>query len=193
MMEGDNFARATYLLVILVVLGGWALVEYRGRLGFALRSALAWGLIFVGGLAALGLWNDIRPRFAPVQQTEGASLVTERARDGHFYLTLTIDGQPVEFVVDTGASGVVIGQDDAARLGIETEGLAFLGEAQTANGAVRTARVWLRDVRLGDWSDADLPAYVTQGEMRGSLLGMDYLHLYRMEIDGNQMRLTRRN
>ena len=192
-MEGDTVARGIYLLILLVVLGGWALVEYRGRMGFALRSAAAWVLIFVGGLAAWGMWHDIRPRFAPAQQTEGAAMIAHRAPDGHFYLVLNIAGQDIEFMVDTGASNVVLSNSDAARLGIETEGLTYLGSAQTANGTVRTARVSLTDVRLGDWVDASIPAYVTDGEMEGSLLGMDYLHLYRLEIDGARMRLIRRD
>ena len=50
----------------------------------------------------------------------------------------------------------------------------------------------LSDVQLGDFRDARLPAYVTDGDMDVSLLGMDYLRLYRIEIDGNRMILTRR-
>ena len=191
-MDGDLLVRLFYLAVLLAVLGGWLLAEYRGRMGFALRSALAWGLIFLGGLAAYGMWNDIRPALLPVQEVSGNDMVTERASDGHFYLTLEVGGTPVRFMVDTGASGVVLGSEDAARLNIETAGLAYLGQAQTANGTVRTARIWLKDVRLGDWSEPSLAAYVTEGDMAGSLLGMDYLHLYRMEIDGNRMVLTRR-
>lgn len=192
-MDGDLAARGLYLLIVLVVLGGWALVEYRGRMGFALRSAAAWMLIFVGGLAAWGMWNDIRTRFAPAQQTEGAAMIAHRAPDGHFYLSLNIAGQDIDFMVDTGASNVVLGRRDATRLGISTAGLSYLGRAQTANGEVRTARVSLKDVWLGDWFDASIPAYVTDGEMDDSLLGMDYLHLYRLEIDGAQMRLIRRD
>ena len=191
-MEEGLWARGLYLGILLLAFGGWALVEYRGRMGLALRSAAAWGLIFLGLLAGLGLWNDLRPRLLPGQQTSGAALTTTRAEDGHFYLTLEIGGEPIPFMVDTGASGVVIGRRDAQRLGIETEGLAYLGQAQTANGTVRTARIWLKDVRLGDWRDADIPAYVTDGDMERSLLGMDYLHLYRIEMDGAQMRLIRR-
>ena len=191
-MEALASARGLYLLIILVALGGWALVEYRGRLGFALRSAAAWALIFAGALAGLGMWQDIRPRLMAGQQTDGATMTAYRAPDGHFYLTLGIGGEAIDFMVDTGASGVVIGQGDARRLGIKTEGLAYLGRADTANGPVRTAQIWLEDIRLGDWLDASLPAYVTDGDMGQSLLGMDYLHLYRIEIDGPQMRLTRR-
>ncbi len=191
-MENEDFARLLYLGLLLVALGGWALVEYRGRLGVALRTAMAWGLIFVGVMAGYGLWNDLRQSEAPVQiMAEGGEIVLPRAPDGHYYLTLTIAGQPLEFLVDTGATNVVLSQDDARKLGIDPATLAYLGEANTANGTVRTARVTLTDVALGAVVDPRLAAYVNDGEMDGSLLGMDYLGRFRIEIDGNQMVLTR--
>ena len=54
-MEGDTLARVGYLAIILVALGGWVVVEFRHRMGQALRMALAWGLIFVGVMAGFGL------------------------------------------------------------------------------------------------------------------------------------------
>lgn len=190
-MDGDGVARFLYLGLIGAALAGWFLVEFRGRMGFALRAAAAWGLIFLGGLGLYGLWNDIRPQFNAMQ-VSGDELAVTRARDGHFYLTLHIGGTPVEFMVDTGASMVVLSDDDARRIGIDTAALTYLGQAQTANGTVRTARLRMSDVRLGPWQDASLPAYVSQGDMGTSLLGMDYLRLYRMEIDGDRMVLRRR-
>ena len=69
--------------------------------------------------------------------------------------------------------------------------LRFLGEATTANGVVRTAVVTLKDVRLGPVADTNLTAYVNQAPMQGSLLGMDYLGLFRIEIAGDRMILRR--
>jgi aspartyl protease family protein len=122
---------------------------------------------------------------------ETGEVILPRAPDGHYHLTLNIGGQPVDFLVDTGATNVVLSQADARRLGIDLEALAYVGEAQTANGVVRTARVTLNDVRLGPIIDPTLRAYVTDGQMDGSLLGMDYLGRFRIEIDGNRMVLSR--
>ena len=191
-MDDHDFARLIYLGLLLVAVGGWVLVEYRGRLGFALRTALAWGLIFVGVMAGYGLWNDLRQTEAPRQMmAEGGEVLLPRAADGHYNLTLTIDGTDLRFMVDTGATGVVLSQHDARALGIDPDRLAYLGEANTANGIVRTARVTLTDVRLGDITDPRLPAYVNDGAMDGSLLGMEYLGRFRIEIDGDRMVLRR--
>lgn len=190
-MDGDGIARLAYLALLLAALAGWVIAEYRGRMGFALRSVMAWGMIFVGVIAGYGLWQDIRTDITPVQTVREGRIEVPRAPDGHYYLTLAISGTRVEFMVDTGASGVVLSQRDARRLGIDPAGLLYLGEANTANGVVRTARVRLEDVELGPLRDARLDAWVNEGEMDGSLLGMDYLGRFRIEIAGNRMILTR--
>jgi aspartyl protease family protein len=191
-MDNGDFGRLIYLGLLLAAVGGWVLVEYRGRLGFALRTAMAWGLIFVGVMAGYGLWNDLRRSEVPRQMmADGGEVVLPRAADGHYYLTLTIDGTDLQFMVDTGATSVVLSQDDARRLGIDPDTLAYLGEADTANGTVRTARVALTDVRLGEVVDAKLAAYVNDGQMDGSLLGMEYLGRFRIQIEDDRMVLRR--
>lgn len=187
-MDPSDLGRLTYLLLLLAAVGGWIIVEYRGRLGFALRTALAWGMIFLGVMAGYALWQDIRGDVMPRQAVmEGDEVVLPRAPDGHYYVTLQINGEDVEFVVDTGATNVVLSQGDARRLGIDPASLAFSGMASTANGTVRTARVTLPEVRLGGLVDRDLRAYVTDGEMDISLLGMDYLGRFRIAIENDEM------
>ena len=187
-MDGETLARVGYLAIILVALAGWAMVEFRQRMGQALRMATAWGLIFLGVAAGYGLWTDIRHDMMPVQAMTAAGEVTvPRAPDGHYYLTLTIDGTDIPFMVDTGASGMVLSLDDARRLGLDPENLDFLGQAQTANGVVQTARVTLAEVELGPFRTSNFRAFVNGGEMEGSLLGMDYLGQFRMEFTGDRL------
>ncbi len=190
-MDGGNFGQLAYLLILLVAVGGWIVVEYRGRIGVALRTGLAWGLIFLGMVAGYGLWTDLRSDVTRQAVMVGDRLEVPRAPDGHYYLTLNIGDTPVEFMVDTGATNVVLSRADAKRIGIDPAVLVYLGEAQTANGAVRTARVKISDVALGPWRDETLPAWVNDGEMDGSLLGMDYLGMFRIELAGDRMVLRR--
>lgn len=191
-MDGNDYGRLLYLGLLLLAVGGYVLVEYRDRMGQALRVASAWALIFVGVVAGYGLWNDIRPDLIPRQMvTEGGEIEVPRAQDGHFYLTLDVGGTPIRFMADTGASNMVLSTQDAERLGIDPESLVYLGQAQTANGIVRTARVELPEIALGPFRDTDFPAWVNEGEMGLSLLGMEYLGLYRVEIAGDRMILRR--
>ncbi|MFT4151450.1 MAG: TIGR02281 family clan AA aspartic protease [Paracoccaceae bacterium] len=191
-MSADDTGRLIYLAILLVAVGGWIAVEYRTRIGFALRTVLAWGMIFLGVMAGYGLWQDIRDDVMPRQMVnEGGEIEVPRAQDGHYYLTLDIHGQRVRFLADTGATSVVLTRADAEKLGFAPDGLAYIGTAQTANGMVRTARVTLQDVELGHFKDTRVPAWVNEGELDTSLLGMDYLRRFRIAIEGNKMVLSR--
>lgn len=191
-MDGDMIARLGYLGLLLVAVCGYIIVEFRGRMGQAMRMASAWALIVVGLMAGYGLWADLRRDVLPRQAVvEGGEIRLPRAGDGHYHLTLDVNGTDIRFLVDTGASQVVLTQSDAERLGIDTDTLAFIGEARTANGIVRTAPVTLPEVTLGPYTDARISAVVNEGEMDISLLGMSYLGRYRIEIADGQMILRR--
>lgn len=190
-MNGDDFGRLLYLGLLLAAVAGWGFAEFRGRMGQGLRSLLAWGMIFVGVMAGYGLWQDIRRDVIAGQNVTADSVEIPRSDDGHYYVTLTISGREMTFMADTGASGVVLSKADARALGIDPEALVYAGQSQTANGVVRTARVRLEDVRLGPFEDASLGAFVNDGEMDGSLLGMEYLGRFAIEIVGERMILRR--
>ncbi|TNC72598.1 retropepsin-like aspartic protease family protein [Rubellimicrobium roseum] len=196
-MSADDTASLLYLGLLLVLLTGSYLVVSRGRLGQVLTQAALWVLIFLGVIAAFGLWPEIRSAVVPTQQAlvspqGGQAIAVPRAMNGHYYLTLDVNGTPVVFTVDTGATDLVLSRDDARRVGIDPDGLAYLGLAGTANGQVRTARITLDEVRLEGITDQDVPAVVTEGDLGSSLLGMTYLHLFsRLEIANGEMILTR--
>ncbi|MGL4321322.1 MAG: retropepsin-like aspartic protease family protein [Paracoccaceae bacterium] len=190
-MDSDDMARLAYLLIVLLAILGWVFVEYRGRMGFAMRSAAAWVMIFVGVTAGYGLWTDMQDRASSSVDVGNGTIALPRHLDGHYYAPLTVNGNDVEFMVDTGATQMVLSMDDAEKLGIDPASLAFLGEAQTANGIVRTARVVLPVVEFGPFRDTDVVAYVSEGEMDGSLLGMSYLGQFRIEIANREMILRR--
>ncbi len=122
-----------------------------------------------------------------VQIAEG-TIELRRERDGHFHATLDVNGAPVRFIVDTGASDIVLARRDAERVGIDVAGLTFSGRAVTANGEVATAPVRLGSVAFGDLVDTGLRASVTAGALDFSLLGMAYLDRFeKIEIVGDRM------
>lgn len=94
---------------------------------------------------------------------------------GHFVTDVHINGTPVTFLIDTGASHTVINQRDAERLNLNSGQLRYSIPFQSANGTTYAAPVTLRDVRLGQFQLYDLDAYVNQGELGISLLGMSFL------------------
>ena len=192
-MSSDQTADAIYLSL----LGGALLLSYllasRINIGKMLQQMGIWVLIFMGAIAVIGMWPEIQRTITPRQSVvDGTTIVLPRARDGHYYLTLDINNVPVEFVVDTGASQVVLTQDDAKRIGLNPSSLSYLGTASTANGTVRTAAVRLDSVSLGAITDTSVRAVVNDGQMFGSLLGMTYLSNFEsITIKDGQLILSR--
>ena len=193
-MSDFDYARLLYL----VLLGGavlmWFFAQNRASWGKITQQALVWGLIFVGVIAAVGLWGDIRQTVRPAQTVlaQEGRVELPRAPDGHYYLTAEVNGTPVDFVVDTGASQIVLTRDDARRAGIDLDALTYFGRAYTANGPVRTAPVRLDRIEIGPISDTDVRAVVNEGAMQQSLLGMEYLQRFSsVEITGGTLVLTR--
>ncbi|WP_133488148.1 retropepsin-like aspartic protease family protein [Aliiroseovarius marinus] len=193
-MTGDDFARLAYLALLLTFVGGYFVANSRANLGQNLRYALIWALIFAGVLAGVGVWHDIRDDISPKQSViqDTGQIVLPRAFDGHFYATLRMNGQPVDFLVDTGASNIVLTKEDAARIGVEMNALRFYGRAMSANGEVRTAPARIAKVELLGVQDFGVEVWVNEGEMPRSLLGNDYLQRFeKIEISRNQLVLTR--
>jgi len=191
--DPDSRARLLYLAALLVFVAGLFLWGQRRDLGKRLRDLLVWALILAMAVIAYGFRDILREQLLPAAMVEtGDTIALRRASDGHFHATLDINGERVRFMVDTGASDLVLSRRDAARVGIDPDGLAYLGTARTANGTVETATVRLGLVRLGSFTDTDVRASVTKGGLDSSLLGMSYLDRFSsIAISGDTMRLTR--
>ncbi len=193
-MSDFDPGRLIYLVLLLLVVGSWVFVQNRQGLGKTVQQLAIWAFIFLGVIASYGLWEDIRHTVRPqqsVHQDQGRVEVP-RSSDGHYYLTVAVNGTPVHFMVDTGASEVVLNDRDARRAGFDPEDLAFLGRAQTANGEVRTARVRVDEMSLGGISDRNVNIWVNEGDLDNSLLGMGYLQRWSsVEIRSGKMILTR--
>ena len=112
---------------------------------------------------------------------------------GHFFADGTINGVSMRFLVDTGASLISMGSDQARRLGINY----LLGQrafSQTANGVVPVYRLKLDNVRVGDITLNNVDAQVHDG-LKGTpfaLLGMSFLNRTQMMRDGDTLTLVRR-
>lgn len=193
-MDSFDTGRLIYLILLLLMVAGWFFVQARGALNKTLQQAAIWFFIFLGAVAAYGLWDDISRTVIPQQSVfaDDARIVLPRSPDGHYYLTAILNGETVRFVIDTGATNIVLTQEDAATVGLKPDTLDYMGRASTANGEVRTAAVRLDTVTLGPVTDTNVAAVVNSGEMDQSLMGMTYLQRWgRIEIAGGEMTLTR--
>jgi aspartyl protease family protein len=146
----------------------------------------------VGAVAVAGLWPEISRQTLPHKPVTTANGTEIRAADdGHYYIDTTVNGTNVRFVVDTGATNIVLTERDARRIGLNPDTLAYTGRASTANGMVLTAPVRLKSFLLGPFKDEDVRAMVNGGDLDTSLLGMSYLSLFEMTLTQDRLILRR--
>ena len=110
---------------------------------------------------------------------------------GHFVTAGSINNRPVQFLVDTGATVVAIGQQEANRLGLDYRSGRGV-RMSTANGVTHGWAIKLSQVRLGDVTVYEVDAVVTPGAMPAILLGNSFLSRFNMRRDGDVMTLVRR-
>lgn len=167
-------------LVIIVIFGGAAVFWSRASLMKIAKVAGLWTFIIAGlsvfYLSQSELGNRFMSSIDPAGVTStGEGLMVHRSRDGHFWLRIQMNGVPLRFMVDTGASNVVLSPQDAKNAGFPTHTLKFNGVAQTANGSVPYARATATSLQVGDLTFYDVPITVNGAKMDGSLLGMSVL------------------
>lgn len=195
-MDDLSIGHLIYLVVLTAMVLFWFFSDAKQSLGKSLQHAVAWGLIILGTIGVISIWDNIEAALMGEPQqivfADRRAIEVSQQVDGHYYMTAALNGTLVDFVVDTGATSIVLSQEDAKRVGFELKDLRFSGRAQTANGVVATASVTVDEFAVGPFRDQNVSAEVNQGELDISLLGMDYLSKYgQITISGGKMTLTR--
>ncbi len=199
---GNNSATMSLVhnLVWLVVLTGSVVVHWRTKPGQMLKYSALWiaigSVIFIGYSLrdeVVDFGAKLKAELIPHQGIEGEKDITFRAqRGGHFVVEAHVDGTIIRFLVDTGASRVVLSPRDAERLGFDLTRLSFDQMFQTANGTVRGAPVKLGRINIGPIELHDVRASVNGAAMNTSLLGMSFLsRIGGYEVTGDKLVLRR--
>jgi len=99
------------------------------------------------------------------------------SQDGHYWVVLDVNGSPVHFVVDTGASHISLRYEDAKSVGLDPDNMDFNQAFNTANGISRKAVIKLDRITLESFRLSNIPASVSEkGQLSVSLLGMNFLN-----------------
>jgi len=192
----DGQVNLTTSLLWLGLIGSSLFLHRRMPVGHALRYGAIWVALGAGLMLAYSfrhdagaLWQRLVAELLPHQGRQvGGALEISAGAHGHFVVEAEIDGTPVRFLVDTGASDVVLAPRDAERLGFKLDSLSFTKTYRTANGTVRGAPVRLAQVRVGPIVLEDVRASVNGAEMQRSLLGMSFLsRLGGYEVRGDRL------
>jgi aspartyl protease family protein len=121
----------------------------------------------------------------------GRSMTLDADRQGHFRVEARVDGRPLDFIVDTGASLVILRESAAAQVGIHPMPVNYTATVSTANGKIKAAPAKLDSIRLGDITVYDVRALVLPDDVLSqNLLGVSFLSkLRRYEYANGRMLL----
>jgi aspartyl protease family protein len=128
---------------------------------------------------------------AAASASERQSVTLAADARGHFVAEGAVNGNPVRFLVDTGASTVALPASEAQRLGIDYR-KGQRGFSNTAGGQVAVYRVRFDTVKLGSIELAGIDGVVIEQGLDIALLGMSFLNRVEMKREGSTMTLTRR-
>jgi len=126
---------------------------------------------------------------APTGARQSVSLTAD-AR-GHFAATGSLNGYPMSFLVDTGATAIAISAAEARRIGLDYKAGQATG-VSTAAGVVPAWRVKFSTVKVGSITLNQVDGMVVEAGLSVPLLGMSFLNRMEMKRDGQTMTLTQR-
>lgn len=116
-------------------------------------------------------------------------LILRQQGNGHYFVPGAINGKPLTFVVDTGASVVSLPRTLAYEASMSCQDHVLM---QTANGTSSVCTTVVARLKIGDFLMKDVPAIIVPN-LGQPLLGMNVLQQFRIEQDNGEMRLTPKN
>ncbi|WP_439272430.1 retropepsin-like aspartic protease family protein [Pseudochrobactrum sp. HB0163] len=188
-LANDDFANAAYMSIFgLIVASG--LLGSGIALSHAMRNIAIWAVIILGLITGYqyqyelaNIASRITAGLIPAtaisgNNADGTQTVSiGQSANGHFEVNALVNDQRVHFLVDTGASAIVLSQQDAEKAGVDTTSLSYTIPVSTANGRTMAAAVRLQEIKIGNITRHNMRALVAQqGLLTGSLLGMNFMN-----------------
>lgn len=199
--DEDGKLHIVRLISVLALVASGLIFARRIRVGETLRNLAIWIAIAAVVVVALSyrgelgaVYDRVAGELVPSQAvsvSEDEMVITASA-DGHFYIDGEANGRTVRFLIDTGASGVVLSPRDAKRIGIDVDRLSFVEHFRTANGVGLGAPYRLDSLTIGSFAFTDVDVSINRADMTTSLLGMSVLQqLSSYEVRDGRLYLRR--
>ena len=196
--DTDKVMQIVFLLALLAFL----MLGMGGSVGKMIKHLSIWAALLLLLILAYSFRSDFGNAYTRVRgelfpshpQVVGDGVVTlRRDIDGHFSTRALVNGVPGTFLIDTGASSVVLPYRTAERLGYNPADLAFTITVGTANGNAVAAPILINEMEIEGIIMRRVKAMVVEeGKLSQPLLGMSFLNrLTEFNISGNTLTLTR--
>lgn len=194
---GDGLRAFLYGAMALSVLGA-VVFNFRGRVSTAVLGLLAWVGIFVAVMVGYtyrveltGVANRVMDEVVPGREirAEPGQAAAVRGGNGHFVFEGITNGVGLRYLFDTGASTVVLRNEDAKRIGINVDKLDYSVPVSTANGRTMSAATTIDALTIGNITQRRVRALVGRpGALQENLLGMSFLGQLRgYAVEGNRL------
>jgi aspartyl protease family protein len=190
-MSDGNGPMAIYYLIVAVAVAS-SLFAMRLPIGKVLKMAAAWVAIFGVGFIIFSFRSEftsvgqrLRAEATGASITDGQTVRIPMADDGHFWVNATVNGRPLRFMVDSGATVTTVSVDSAKAVGmpVGTERTAI----STANGTTQAIKGYADKLEVGTIQRTDFPIDINEHDDT-NLLGMNFLSsLNSWKVEGNYL------
>jgi aspartyl protease family protein len=179
MEDGPSLIWGLVCILLLVS----SLAARRLPLSYVAKAGLAWIAIFAALFAIfsfrfefIGIWERVKADISGTagQSISGEAIELRRQDDGHYWIMVDINGKPVRFMVDSGATMTAINAITARDAGIEADGYPII--LSTANGRVAAKRANVQSLVVGPHRIENHPVVVSESFGDINLLGMNFLN-----------------
>jgi aspartyl protease family protein len=181
--EGDQAVHFIYLLGVLVLVSSAFFVR-RIPIGQGLKMMVAWVMIFAAAFLVFTLRDDFKALWDRMvlearggiveEQTASGELRIRQSSDGHFWVNAQLNGEPVRFLIDSGATTTSISRAVAERAGAEPS-RGFPAMVRTANGIVAVQRGRAETLRVGSIERRDVAVHISEAFGDMNVIGMNFL------------------
>lgn len=190
-MSDGNGPMGIYYLIVAVAVAS-SLFAMRLPIGKALKMTAAWVAIFGVGFIIFSFRSEftsvgqrLRAEATGASITDGKTVRIPMADDGHFWVEARVNGQPLRFVIDSGATVTTVSIDSAKSAGIPigTEKTII----NTANGTTQAIKAYADKLEVGTIERTDFPIDINEHDDT-NLLGMNFLSsLSSWKVEGNYL------
>jgi aspartyl protease family protein len=170
--------------IVCVILLISSLAARRLPMAYVGKAALAWVAIFAALFAIfsfrfefISIWERVK---ADISGTSGQTVNSEvielrRQDDGHYWLQAEVNGNPVRFMIDSGATITAINAQTATDTGVDVDSNGYPMILDTANGRVAAKRGYVKKIEIGSHTIVDHKVVVSENFGDTNVLGMNFL------------------
>ena len=185
--------------VVCIVLLLSSLAARRLPLGYVAKAAFAWIAIFAALFAIFSfrfefkaVWERVKADISGTagQSVSGEDITIRRQDDGHYWLQVDVNGKPVRFMIDSGATTTAVNASTARETGIQVDTDGYPVFLNTANGSVAAQRGIIQSLKIGTHEIGQHNVVVSESFGDTNVLGMNFLDsMQSWKVEANVMTL----